>query len=243
MTQRIGGGYSRSQRVGETAAVVAFFAVEIIMIATLFRTSFVYWLIPVAITAVIAGALLADLISGVVHWACDTWGTIDTPLMGRLFIRQFREHHVDPEEINRHDFVETNGTNAGLALIPLGVTWSLPFDLDSPTLFAFAFQVGGIALAFFVTFTSQAHKWAHAASVPWYVRLLQRMKLVLSKEHHAIHHAAPHRHHYSITGGWVDWWLEKFRVFRVAEAIIMRVTGARMQIDIPLEDAAPDAES
>ena len=87
-------------------------------------------------------------------------------MLGKAFIRQFREHHHDPEEINRHDLVETNGTNAGLALLPLAVVWALPLDLAAPTVIAWGLQLGGMGTAFFVTITSQAHKRAYAASVP-----------------------------------------------------------------------------
>lgn len=228
--ERIGGGYSRGQRLVETASVVAFFVVEILMIAGLTQAAWVWWLAPVTACALVLAALLSDIISGTVHWGCDTWGSIDTPVLGRAFIRVFREHHYDPEEINRHDFVETNGTNAGLALLPLAVTYLLPFDVAHPTVLTWGLRVGGMGVAFFVTFTSQAHKWAHSPRVPGWVRLLQRAGLTLSPEHHDVHHRSPHMHHYCITGGWVDRVLEPTKFFRRLEALITRVTGVQPRV-------------
>ena len=49
--------------------------------------------------------LVVDFISGLMHWACDTWGTFYTPLVGKTLIRSFRMHHVDPQDITKHGFI------------------------------------------------------------------------------------------------------------------------------------------
>ena len=36
------------------------------------------WMVLPATAALIAGVALADLITGVVHWACDSWGSEKT---------------------------------------------------------------------------------------------------------------------------------------------------------------------
>ena len=60
-----------------------------------------------------------------VHWAGDTLGDETTPFLGKNFVMPFRQHHVDPKDIARHDFIETNGNNCIVVLAPLASAYLL----------------------------------------------------------------------------------------------------------------------
>ena len=172
------------------------------------------------VVATLTGYLVSDFVSGFVHWAGDTVGDESTPIFGPNFVRPFRFHHVDPEDITRHDFVETNGNNC---IVVTPVLTLVLFLLPATTGVLFYACVVSACTAFFVFCTNQFHKWAHMKHpAPW-IRLLQRAGLILSPEHHSVHHSAPRDKYYCITVGWMNPLLEKVRFFRFCEAVISRV--------------------
>jgi hypothetical protein len=161
----------------------------------------------------VAGLCLADVISGLVHWAADTYGHPKLPIFGG-FVRTFREHHADQADITRHDFVETNGD---VCVFSLPVHLGLLLVVEDP------FALSGIFGVFIASYmNSQIHKWAHSADRPWLVRALQSARLFLSPLHHSNHHRGPHLTHYCITSGWMNPLLDSLGFFRKIERFLRR---------------------
>ncbi len=75
--------------------------------------------------------------------------------------------------------------------------------------------------------TNQFHKWAHTDDPGSVVSALQRYHLILPRDHHRIHHAAPFATHYCITTGWLNPVLRATDAFRRLERLITSATGAR----------------
>jgi len=191
----------------------------------------------------LTGYLTADLLSGVVHWVGDTLGDETTPIIGKNFVMPFRQHHVDPKEISTHDIIETNGNNCIVVLAPLATAYLIMpeetgFWFFSSTLMGF--------LALFIVATNQFHKWAHSDNPPRVAVLLQRSGLILSPEHHNIHHAAPHDRHYCITVGWMNPLLNRIQFFRGVEAMVAAVRPEWLYLEereLFIADAAAAAEA
>lgn len=221
-------GYTWWHRAYELFAIVTTTSLGIWMIVRIGASPPLSgWWVPLA---ALIGLLLADFLSGLVHWAFDTWGAVDTPFFGKLAIRTFRHHHADEKAITRHDFVETNGHNFGLGGVVIAPGLFIVGDEES-TLFS-VFCAMTLAFAtFFTAITSQIHKWAHMDEPPRVVAFLQRVRLVLSPKHHALHHTPPYARNYCITVGWMNGVLHAVRFFEVLERIISALTGA-----IPRED-------
>jgi hypothetical protein len=215
-------GYDASHRIYELSGILATVATGSWLVLRLSSARAVpVWWFPLTC---LLGLLGADLMSGIIHWGFDTWGDLDTPLIGKLAIRTFRQHHVDPTIMLRHDFVETNGHNITLALVLTSSgLWAVPAEGASAS--ALFTGLSLLAMAIFVSLTSQIHKWAHTPTPPRLVVWLQRARLVLSPEHHAQHHVSPHLRNYCITVGWFNGLLTALGVFERAERLIEWATG------------------
>jgi hypothetical protein len=177
-----------------------------------------WWLL---LPAIIFGYLIADFLSGLVHWFFDSFYREDTPVVGTLMIKGFREHHRDPQKICSHGFMEVNATNSfGVALLLLVELAFRPDASGHPWLLV---QVTLITLGLAVFGTNQFHKWAHANRVPAIVAWLQRKNLILSPDRHQIHHRGRHDRGYCITTGWMDWLLDPIEFFPRTEQAIRSV--------------------
>ena len=159
----------------------------------------------------------------------DTWGTPDWPVVGKAFIRPFREHHVDQTSITRHDFVEINGANC-LVSIPIQVgTLLIPLNEGHVTLlFASAF-LGSLIIWVFAT--NQLHKWSHMTTPapPKVIQWLQRYRVILSPGHHRMHHQEPYNKYFCITTGWLNPLLQRIGFFGFLERRIRMIAKSAGQ--------------
>ncbi|KAK9510682.1 hypothetical protein O3M35_005418 [Rhynocoris fuscipes] len=224
--------YSRGKRIQEC---ISLGTSMVLMIAnTLYLFCYITW--DNLLTFLIAGfcgIISADFISGLVHWGADTWGSVDLPFIGKHYLRPFREHHIDPTSITRHDFIETNADNFMMTIPALAyLLWgfmSLPTSQVQKT---FPFRCYLSLLAIFVALTNQIHKWSHTYfGLPKWVVFLQNIHLILPRTHHRYHHVAPHETYYCITTGWLNYPLEVFKFWPNLESIVTWLTGAKPRDD------------
>lgn len=171
-----------------------------------------------ALPAFVVGYLLADLMSGVAHWFCDTFFDEETPIIGKRLIQPFRDHHVHPGRITGYRFIEQDTANFFLMLVPLAVA----FWLGAPRPGSVAALAGwccflGLAGGSFCT--NLFHKWAHMPQPPTTARWLQASGLILDAERHR-HHHRDHSRGFCVTSGWMNPVLDTMRFFPRLERVV-----------------------
>ena len=210
------------QPVAQIAFKLAAVAVSSALFVTLLvRISFALaagtsaWLV---LPAFLLGYLLADLASGTAHWFCDTFFEEDTPVIGKLVIQPFRDHHVHPHRITLYRFIEQDTTNFFLMLPLLAAA----FWLEAPRPESVGALCGcccllGLSAGLFGT--NLFHKWAHARKPPAVVRWLQGGGLILGPERHQRHHCDYDRG-FCVTSGWLNPLLDALRFFPRVELVV-----------------------
>jgi plasmanylethanolamine desaturase len=176
---------------------------------------------------VVAAALAADFVSGLVHWTADTWFSETMPVLGRRFLRPFRVHHLNPDDFLGRDFIDCNGDVAMLTSPVLLAALLMPVTTD-------AGAAVSLALATFAAITlptNQVHQWAHTPNPPAPIRWLQRRGIILSGEDHARHHQEPYVANYCIATGWCNRWLSAMNFFSACERLVTQFFGLEPRAD------------
>ncbi len=176
------------------------------------------WMIWLAFPA---GWALSDFLSGIVHWACDTYGTVETPVVGQSMIRPFRLHHKYPRDITTHNLVITIG-NSCIAAIPVFILILYYLYSGRPSATMAFTGITFSVMAAGVVMTNQFHKWAHLEKKGKLLRFFMALHIILDEEHHDRHHEEPHTTHYCITNGMLNPILERIKFFRAAEWFLAR---------------------
>ena len=208
---------------GRAVLLAALVAAPLLLAVAVARLTSAGDLTAAHLALVLAALAAADLLSGIVHWAADTWGSEEWPVVGLRVLRPFRLHHVNPDDLLRRSFVDCNGDVAVLAAsVTLGAM-TLPAHAEPWR----SIGIFLLALAAWTLPVNQVHQWAHDPNPPVLVRWLQRHRLVLGRADHAVHHEAPYSAHYCILTGWWNRPLAAVAFFPRLERAIARVTGLR----------------
>jgi len=171
----------------------------------------------------LAGNLLADVISVIVHFTLDNYFSPETPIVGST-VHYFREHHNHPARMVGKSFIDTNSEIcvAGLLICPLSYAIQCMGYLNS----SFGNAMLG-SCAFLCTIINTIHCYTHMplSKTPWFYRFFAiTIPFFVHPEHHKMHHKVLNSH-YSLYMGKMDQLFDFFYILEASEIIIYIVTG------------------
>tara|TARA_B100000073_G_scaffold340887_1_gene341347 strand:- start:1180 stop:1863 length:684 start_codon:yes stop_codon:yes gene_type:complete len=170
------------------------------------------------ISSLFLGYIFADLMTGTVHWFCDSFFSEKTPIIGNLIISPFREHHLYPHLITEDKFIEQDTTSFFLFMPFLYQAVFIQNNyLDNPKLIHVHFLLIGLCIGTFCT--NLFHKWAHQKNENFLILGLQKLGLILNFDNHKKHHN-DHSKSYCVTSGILNPILDYLRFFPTLELVI-----------------------
>ncbi len=153
--------------------------------------------------------LIADFLTGLIHWIEDTYGVPAWWLIGGPVIEPNILHHSDPLHFTMSSVLMRNYQ---------------PFAIAAASVLALAAAgFGSWQLALTISLASmgnEVHAWAHKRPTSSLIRLLQQMKLVISPEQHARHHRRPYDVCFCTLTNWVNPILDALRFWEGLELTI-----------------------
>jgi len=172
--------------------------------------------------------LLVDFVSGLVHWAEDTFGTETVPLIGRWIVEPNVLHHRDGCAFTRNNWLQSSWDLLVVGVLILGLAWLV--DVFSWQVWLFV--IVGIN-------ANQIHKWNHVppAQVPTWVRVLQRIHVLQSSAHHVAHHRGEKNSHYCVITPVLNPLLDRVRFWGALDGLIP-ASAAPRRADIVASVAA-----
>lgn len=176
------------------------------------------WLVTLAATLA-----LVDFVSGLVHWAEDTFFVESTPVVGRWLVVPNVIHHE-----NATAFVSNSWLASSWDLLAVGALVGVAaWHFDALAWPAWLFIVLGVN-------ANQIHKWNHMppARRPAAIRLLQRLHVLQSSSHHAAHHRGKKNTHYCVITPFVNPILDWTGFWRALEGITVPGLGAPRRVDL-----------
>ncbi len=177
--------------------------------------------------------LLAELVAGAVHWFEDAYVREDTPVLGPIMARPNIVHHHFPRYFTRNTWWESSRDLVALSAGLIGAAWYFKFLSWPVWLFA---AVSANA--------NQMHKWTHRTPkengrvITW----LQRMRVLQTPRHHAIHHTDPKNSHYCTVTNVLNPVLDGLRFWDGLEWILAKTVGLRRREDTSIHGHGPGPE-
>ena len=172
----------------------------------------------------------AEFAAGVVHWFEDAYVREDTPVLGKHMARANIVHHHYPRYMTRNNWWQSSWDLCLLSALVVLVAWACG---------ALTWPVWVFALV--AANANQIHKWAHrtkAENGP-VITFLQKIGLLQSTHHHALHHTDPKNSHYCTTTNFLNPILDGIRFWDGLEWLLAKTIGLHRRPDTSVRGHGP----
>lgn len=173
------------------------------------------------LASVLWSVVLADLVSGLVHWFEDVYVHRNMPLLGKWLgkvAEENRLHHDKPRAFLAKSWWQSSWDLLLIgALVLLAAWW-----LGMLTLSVWVFTVLSVN-------ANQLHKWTHqnSAEKGWLVHGLQKLRVLQTPREHGRHHQGAKNSHYCVITNFVNPVLEKLQFWRRLEWVLAHTVGLK----------------
>lgn len=170
--------------------------------------------------------LAIDFVSGIVHWAEDTFFTEDTPLFGEWLVKPNVLHHEQPAAFITKSWWQSSWDLVIAALVISGVAY-LTNHLNWQLLL----------FCFLAANANQLHKYAHLSTkqTPRLVRFFQNAGILQKARHHALHHSGEKNQAYCVITPYLNPVLDYLGFWRRLEKILLYFLPAPRRKDLKTE--------
>lgn len=155
--------------------------------------------------------LLADFVTGLVHWLEDSYWSPKTPILGKWIVEPNLAHHQ-----NGQAFLQKSWLESSWDLLIVGmITILLAYLMNCLTWEVWLFVIISVN-------ANQIHKWAHITrdkNKPKLVSLFQKLYILQRTTHHGQHHRKPNNSHYCTVTNALNPILDKIHFWRGLERI------------------------
>jgi hypothetical protein len=181
-----------------------------------------------------AAVLLADFVSGMVHWLEDAYVRFKPQRKLALLNTIALEndlHHRRPREFLKRSWWSSSWDLVLLGAIVLAAAHALGC-LNGPV----------VVFVLLAVNANQFHKWTHRnpRENPLLVTLLQRAHLLQTPRHHGRHHSGEKNTHYCVVTNFLNPLLEEVSFWQRLERVLSKTIGLRRRAEgTPASKVAP----
>jgi ubiquitin-conjugating enzyme E2 variant len=168
---------------------------------------------------ILLAILLADFMTGIVHWWEDAYGNPNWSILGKSLIEPNLRHHKYPREFIKGSYWSRINTSMYLGLLLLGLC----------CLFSI-FNIYSFICIAIAAHGNEIHRLSHQTDKEngRLIVLLQKTGIMQSRRHHGLHHNSPFECNYCVMTNFVNPVLQSINFWHYTEQFLAVFFGIKV---------------